>query len=234
MSSKHLKRLAMPRSWPLARKTSVWVTRPVPGAHSVERGMPIALVIRDVLGMAKTAREVRFILHNELAHIDGRVVKDTRRPVGLMDVLTVGDEHFRCVLDHNGRLQYRRISAQDAGWKICRIEGKTTIKGGRTQLNLHDGRNVLVDDGSKDAYTTGDSLKLSLPDQEILEHVRFGEGVRCYLVGGAHVGSTAEVQEYIVKRSSMPNEVQFEGFGTIARNVFALGDAELPLMEVNQ
>ncbi|MEK9651946.1 MAG: 30S ribosomal protein S4e [Poseidonia sp.] len=232
MSSNHLKRLAMPRSWPLPRKTTVWVTRPSPGAHSLELCMPITLVVRDVLGMAKTAREVRFILHNELAQVDGRVVKDTRRGVGLMDVLSVGDEHFRCVLDHNGRLRYRPISAAEASWKVCRIEGKTTIKGGQTQLNLHDGRNIIVDDPQ--AYNTGDSLKLNLPDQKILEHIRFGEGTRCFLIGGAHVGSTAEVKEYITKRSSMPNEVQFDGFDTVARNVFAIGDASLPLTEVMQ
>jgi small subunit ribosomal protein S4e len=194
--------------------------------------MPITLVVRDVLGLAKTAREVRFILHNELAKIDGRVVKDTRRGVGLMDVLTLGEENYRCVLDHNGRLQYRPIGAKEAAWKVCRIEGKTTIKGGRTQLNLHDGRNILVDDASKEAYSTGDSLKISLPDQKVLEHIRFGEGTRCYLIGGAHVGSTADVKEYVEKRSSMPNEVLFEGFGTVARNVFAIGDTAMPLSEV--
>ncbi|MDG1552848.1 MAG: 30S ribosomal protein S4e [Candidatus Poseidonia sp.] len=230
MSSHHLKRLAMPRSWPLPRKTSVWVTRPSPGAHSLEHCMPVSLVIRDVLGLAKTSREVRFILHNELAKIDGRVVKDTRRGVGLMDVLSLGDEHYRCILDHNGRLRYRTISADEAGWKICRIEGKTTIKGGQTQLNLHDGRNIIVDDPSQ--YNTGDSLKLGLPEQSIVEHIRFGEGTRCYLIGGGHVGSTADVKEYIVKRSSMPNEVQFESFGTVTRNVFAIGDAKMPLTEV--
>jgi small subunit ribosomal protein S4e len=232
MSNNHLKRLAMPRSWPLPRKTTVWVTRPSPGAHTLEHCMPITLVLRDVLGMAKTAREVRYILHNELAQVDGRVVKDTRRGVGLMDVLSVGDEHFRCVLDHNGRLRYRPISAAESSWKVCRIDGKSTIKGGKTQLNLHDGRNILVDDAQ--AYNTGDSLKLNLPDQKILEHIRFGEGTRCFLIGGAHVGSTADVKEYIVKRSSMPNEVQFDGFDTVARNVFAVGDAALPLTEVTQ
>ena len=36
-SSSHLKRLAIPRSWPLPRKTTVWVTRPRAGAHSLER-----------------------------------------------------------------------------------------------------------------------------------------------------------------------------------------------------
>ena len=229
MSSHHLKRLAMPRSWPISRKTNVWVTRPTPGAHSLEMCMPISVVLRDVLGMANTTREVRFILHNELAKIDGRVVKDTRRGVGLMDVLTLGDEHFRCVLDHNGRLRYRPISASEATSKVCRIEGKTTVKGGKTQLNLHDGRNLLVDDPTQ--YNTGDSLKISLPEQTIEEHIRFGEGTRCYLVGGTHVGTTAEVQEYIVKRSSMPNEVQFDGFGTVTRNVFAIGSASIPLKE---
>ena len=40
------------------------------------------------------------------------------------------------------------------------------------------------------------------------------------------------MKEYIVKRSSMPNEVQFDDFGTVARNVFAIGDASMPLTEV--
>ena len=135
-SSNHLKRLAMPRSWPLPRKTSIWVTRPTPGAHSLELCMPISLVIRDVLGYARSTREVRHILHNGHALIDGRVCKDVRRGVGLMDVLTLGDSHYRCVLDHNGRLRYRTISADEAGWKVCRIEGKNTIKGGKTQLTF--------------------------------------------------------------------------------------------------
>ncbi|MEK9695427.1 MAG: hypothetical protein VW270_06650, partial [Candidatus Poseidoniales archaeon] len=120
----------------------------------------------------------------------------------------------------------------EAGWKVCRIEGKTTVKGGKTQLNLHDGRNILVDNASE--YKTGDSLKLGLPDQNIIQHIKFGEGTRCYLIGGVHVGSTADMTEFIVKRSSMPNEVLFQDFGTIARNVFAIGDATIPSTEVKQ
>ena len=217
-SSSHLKRLAMPRSWPLPRKTTIWVTRPSPGGHSLERCMPVNLVIRDVLGRAQSAREVRFIVHNELVKVDGRVCKDTRRGVGLMDVLS------------NGRLRYVKISAEEAAWKIVRIEGKTTIKGGKTQINLHDGRNMLVDDAKE--YSTGDSIKISLPDQNVLEHIAFTEGVRCYLIGGTHVGEMASMKERIVKRSSMPNEVAFDEFGTTEVNVFAVGDASIPVMEV--
>ena len=52
------------------------------------------------------------------------------------------------------------------------------------------------------------------------------------MTGGAHVGEFAEVSEYIVKRSSMPNEVQFGEFGTIMDNVFAIGGEKLPSTEV--
>jgi small subunit ribosomal protein S4e len=192
--------------------------------------MPISLVIRDVLGYARSTREVRHILHNGHALIDGRVCKDVRRGVGLMDVLTLGETNYRCVLDHNGRLRYRTISAAEAGWKVCRIEGKSTIKGGKIQLNLHDGRNIIVDDASE--YTTGSSLKISLPSQEIVEHIKFADGVRCYLIGGAHVGGFAHMKSYDVKRSSMPNEVVFDDFGTVVSNVFAVGDSPLPHTEV--
>ena len=231
-SSSHLKRLAIPRSWPLPRKTTIWVTRPRAGAHSIERSMPLNIVIRDVLGKARSTREVRRILHLGLAKVDGRIAKDLRRGVGLMDVLTLGEDNYRCILDTNGRLRYRPIPATDAEWKVCRIEGKTTVKGGITQLHLHDGRNILVEDASE--HKPGDSLKVSLPEQKILDHIKFAEGTRCMLVGGLHTGILADVTNFIVKHSSMPNEVAFKEFGTTADNVFAVGNCDLPGVEVGK
>jgi small subunit ribosomal protein S4e len=225
-----MKRLAMPRSWPLPRKTSIWVTKAAPGAHTLELCMPVVVVIRDILGYAKSTREVRHILHNNLVSIDGRICKDSRRGVGFMDVLTLGEENYRCIVDQKGILRYRQISKKEAETKVCRINGKTTVKGGKTQIHLHDGRNILTDDAGE--YNTGDSLVLALPSQEIKEHIRFSDGIKCYLTGGAHVGEFAEVSEYIVKRSSMPNEVQFADFGTVMSNVFAIGKQKLPTTEV--
>ena len=112
------------------------------------------------------------------------------------------------------------------------LKGKSTIKGGKTQVHLHDGRNIIVDDASE--HKTGDSLKISLPEQKVLEHIKFGEGTRCMLVGGVHVGKLADVTDVIVKRSSMSNEVEFDGFGTVTDNVFSVGNCTLPGVEVSQ
>ncbi len=231
MSSSHMKRLAMPRSWPLTRKTDIWISRPLPSGHPIDRCMAIGVVLRDVLGVAKSMREAKRALATRRIKIDGRVTTNMRRGVGIMDVLTVGDENYRCVLDNNGKLRYASIPAKEAGQKLCRIDGKNTIKGGVTQLNLHDGRNILVDDANK--YNTMDSLLLDVESQKIKKHLKFESGANCYLIGGSHVGSTAEMNEYVVKRSSKDNEVIFGDFGTIVDHVFVVGDAGLPLDEVN-
>ena len=147
-SPSHLKRLAMPRSWPLPRKTNIWVTRARSGAHALERCMPINVVLRDVLGVARSTREVRRILHESLVKVDGRVVKDNKRGVGLMDVLSVGDDDYRrCVLDTNGKLRYRRISAEEATYKFCRIENKVTVK-----VEKHNSIFMMVEISSQIAH----------------------------------------------------------------------------------
>jgi small subunit ribosomal protein S4e len=231
MSSSHMKRLAMPRSWPLTRKTDVWISRPRPSGHPIERCMALGVVLRDILGVAQSMREAKRALATRRIKVDGRVTTDMRRGVGVMDVLTIGDEHYRCVLDKNGKLRYASISAKDAALKLCRVDGKTTIKGGVTQLNLHDGRNILIDDANK--YNTMDSLLLDVDSQKVKKHLKFESGVNCYLIGGSHIGGTAAMSEYVVKRSSKDNEVLFADFGTIVDHVFVVGDSSLPLDEVN-
>jgi len=193
--------------------------------------MALGVVLRDVLGVAQSMREAKRALATRRILVDGRVTTDMRRGVGVMDVLSVGDDHYRCILDGNGKLRYVSISAKDAGLKLCRVDGKTTIKGGVTQLNLHDGRNMLVDDANK--YNTMDTLVVEVGSQKVKKHHKFETGANCYLIGGSHIGSTATMSEYVVKRSSKDNEVLFGDFGTIVDHVFVVGDASLPLDEVN-
>ena len=227
MSSSHMKRLTMPRSWPLPRKSSVWIQKPNPCGHPLDLCMPMGLILRDVLGVAQNRREAKKILHSKLVKVDGSIETDIGRGVGLMDVLTVGDVSYKCVLDTNGKLRYRMIPAKEASTKICRVMGKTTIKGARTQVHLHDGRNLLFNENPE--YKTGDSLVISLPDQEVKSYHKFEEGSIAYLTGGNHIGELATVRGQDIKRSSKANEVQFDDFGTISDYVFIISsESDIP------
>ena len=228
MSSSHMKRLTMPRSWPLPRKSSVWIQKPNPCGHPLDLCMPMGVILRDVLGVAQNRREAKKILHSKLVKVDGAIETDIGRGVGLMDVLTVGDVSYKCILDTNGKLRYRMIPAKEASTKICRVMGKTTIKGAKTQVHLHDGRNLLFNENPE--YKTGDSLVISLPDQEIKSYHKFEEGSIAYLTGGNHIGELATVRGQDIKRSSKANEVQFDDFGTISDYVFIISsESDIPM-----
>ena len=106
--------------------------------------------------------------------------------------------------------------------------GKTTIKGAKTQVHLHDGRNLLFNENPE--YKTGDSLVISLPDQEVKSYHKFEEGSIAYLTGGNHIGELATVRGQDIKRSSKANEVQFDDFGTISDYVFIISDeSDIPM-----
>ena len=228
MSSSHMKRLTMPRSWPLPRKSSVWIQKPNPCGHPLDLCMPMGVILRDILGVAQNRREAKKILHSRLVKVDGAIETDIGRGVGLMDVLTVGDVSYKCVLDTNGKLRYRTIPDKETLTKICRVMGKTTIKGAKTQVHLHDGRNLLFNENPE--YKTGDSLVISLPDQEVKSYHKFEEGSIAYLTGGNHIGELATVRGQDIKRSSKANEVQFDDFGTISDYVFIISDeSDIPM-----
>ena len=166
--SDHMKRIAIPRSWPLKKKAHVFTTKQSAGAHSLETSMPVITVLRDILGVCDTAKEAKRIVGNRDVLVDGKAVKSPKAPVGLMDVLSIPklDADYRVLLNPRGKLTLVKIEKDEAAWKLCRIENKTVVKGGKIQLNLHDGRNILLD---KNDYKTGDVLKVSFDGQKVLE-----------------------------------------------------------------
>jgi len=233
--SKHMKRLTTPTSWPVSRKSHVWVTKPAPGPHPLKRSMPLLIVVRDLANYCDTAREARRIIGSRKILVDGRVANDYKMPVGLMDVISVPEmkDNFRLLMDRLGHFRLMRITPEEAKWKFVRVENKTTIKGGKTQLNLHDGRNILID---KDAQKTGNTLKISLPDQKILGVHEFKQGNTAYLIGGSHIGQIGTIDETEITKSSAQNIVKFkDGFSTIMDYVFVVGEksSDIALPEVS-
>ncbi len=234
--SKHLKRLNAPRSWVIARKTNVYTTKPRAGPHSMARAIPLSTVLRDYLGVSATGREAGTAIGAGRVLVDGRIVKDSKFAVGFMDVISIPSlkRAWRVTLDHKARLRMVEVTEKDAGWKLVQIDNKTTIKGGQTQLNLHDGRNLLV---KKDDYKTGDVLRIDLPDQKITGHFPLSEGAEVMVTGGQHAAEIAPVANIEVTRSHKANLVHLKSgdstFTTIKAYAFPIGDKKnLPKLEV--
>jgi small subunit ribosomal protein S4e len=222
-----LKRRAAPRSWTVPRKGSKWIKRPAPGPHAQDESVPLLLVVRDLRKIAQSAREARILLRSGAVLVDGKVAKDLARGVGLMDTISFGaplNEHFRVLKDRRGKLILVSIPANDAVSKIGRVRFKHAVKGGKVEVTLHDGRNLLVAPDSP--WRVGDSLKIELPGQKVVSHYPLAPGHLAFVAGGSHVGEVARVDRVEVTNSPQPNRVHFkEGFSTIKEYVFVIGDA---------
>ena len=186
--SRHLKAYAAPKSWTLLRKITKWVARPQQGVHPFERSLPVSLLLKQI-GAAKTTKEAKKIVNSKAVKIDGKTIKNYHHSTGFMDSIQIQETALRGSIDNKGRLKFLEITADETGKKICKIIGKTTVKKGKTQLNLSDGRNILADK----AYATGDSILIEVPSQKILEHYPLAKGSTVFLTAGRHIGVTGTV-----------------------------------------
>ncbi len=192
-----LKRYAMPRWWRVARKAYPWITKPSPGPHPQESCLPLLVVLRDVLHIADKAAEVKKVIKAGKVLVDKRVVKDKGFPVGLMDVIELPDigKAWRVVPDQRGFV-LKQTKKTDT--KLCRIEGKRMIRSGIIQLNLHDGRNVLV---KEKKYKVGDSVIIELPGQKIVEHLQLKTGQPAFIIAGKNMGVTGKIKMIGIRKS---------------------------------
>lgn len=234
--SDHMKRMAAPRTWPLKRKAAIWVTKQSAGAHSVDSSMPAVTVLRDLIGVCDTAREAKRIIGDRALLVDGKAVKNPKAPVGVMDVVSIPkmDLNFRMLLTDKGKLTLVPITAEEATWKLCRIEGKTIVKGGKFQLNLSGGRNILVD---KNEYKVGDTLKVAVNDQKVLESYAAKAGAPVLIIEGSQAGRVEKLKSVIVVKGSASNVIVFDDDSeTIVSNIFVIGESSpvLTLPEASQ
>lgn len=188
---KHLKRLAAPWHWPIPRKEHPFTIRPNPGPHPLRESIPLGLVVQGLLKLTTTNTETRRIIAGSAVKVDGKICRDFKRPIGLMDVVEVAEVGIRTRLLPAKRhlLRLQPISQKEADVKLCKIEGKSSVAKGNIQLHLHDGRTILlpVKDpkaASKEQYRCGDSLLITVPGQAIRNHVPLKEGITVIITGG--------------------------------------------------
>ena len=204
----HVKRLSAPKSWRLSRKAQTFTIKPSAGPQKYEHALAFAVILRDMLQVVKTTRECKKLLSEGKIMINGKPRKDHRFPVGIFDVisLTPMSEHFIMLYDKTGHLHPQKISKEEADHKVVKIIGKTILPGKKIQINLFDGRNLLIEKGE---YHVGDTVLLSA-DNKIKKHLKFEKGATLYLIGGKHKGTIGTLEEIKPMEGIQPDRIIFK------------------------
>jgi len=219
----HQKRLSVPKSWPVERKTETFTVKAGAGPHG-ESGVPLVIVLRDVLGYVDNRKEARYALNQDNVVINGTAVSDEERPVGMFDILGFREreEYYRVFPDEGGRLTLTPIDEESAQSKLGKIVEKRHVPGGDLQLTLHDGQTLLVGDDA--AYDADDSIVVANGDSEassdasdasgdeprageIVAHFEYEAGALVTAVAGEHAGEIGRIDEIQVTSGSSPNNV---------------------------
>ncbi|HOL40276.1 MAG TPA: 30S ribosomal protein S4e [Methanospirillum sp.] len=232
----HLKRVVSPKSWGIARKTDKFVTKTSPGPHN-KNALPIVVWARDQMGIVRNMKEAKHILREREIIVNGRAVRHPDMGIGIFDIVSIpkSGKHYRILRDKKGRHVTIPIDEEAASSRLVKITNKTIVKGGKVQLNLRDGSNVLTDK----PYKPGDSIVLSLKEgqkNEIIDHFPFQTGNMAMIIGGKHSGVVGRIVEKIPVPGSLPNRVILkdertgESFETIDEYVVMVG-RESPAIE---
>jgi len=227
--SDHLKRLNAPDSWHIAKKTTKFITKTAPGPHNAN-AMPIAVWLRDHMGFARNLKEVKQILNQNDVIINGRPCRDAKMGIGIFDIISLPkiNKFYRILRDKNGRHVSIEIDAEAAKTRLCKVKNKTIVAGGKVQLNMRDGANLLADN----TYKAGDSIVLSLESDtrfKIVDHFPFTVGNMAMVIGGRHSGKVARIVDIVKMPGSVPNKIILEDdatktrFDTISPYIYMVG-----------
>ncbi|HUH99727.1 MAG TPA: 30S ribosomal protein S4e [Nitrososphaerales archaeon] len=186
-----MKRISAPSSWDIARKEARFITKPSPGSHPIANSYSLSVVLRNLLGMVETQKEVMQVLTRGDVLVDGVPRHDPGFPVGLFDVVTIPAEgkSFRLVPSPDGLVPTDIVSTE-SGVKLCRVRSKVKTTGGRIQFGFHDGRSMLDD---KLTVSCGDSVVMKVPDQAVVESVKLAKGTMGIVVSGDRAGQVGRI-----------------------------------------
>ena len=181
----HLKRQKIPKDWPINRKGTKYVVTPN------FKGLPILIILRDILKLAQNRKEVKKALHAGHILLNEKIVKDEKNSASLFDVITniPAKENYRIELSNKGKFKVEKVS--EAGKKIAKIMNKKTLKGKKIQLNLSDGKNVLSDV----KCNIRDSVLISFKENKIEKCLSLKENAKVVVITGKHAGTQGIIKK---------------------------------------
>lgn len=185
----HIKKTEMPKSWPIPRKGKRKRFVAVP-SHATSKGISLLFLLRDVLKLADTRKEARYMTLNGMVKVNNQLRKDENFPVQVFDSLNLEKAKVNYRLEIiNKKFQLVEISDKEAETKIVKIIGKKVLGKNKIQMNLDDGQNIL----SKEKFSVGDSILLNTKESKIVKVLPLKEGAKVEIIAGKHAGEKGKL-----------------------------------------
>lgn len=232
MSKNHLKRIALPRTWALPRKSvnrkkMKFASKPTAGKN-LFLSMSLNNVVKDLLKLASTKKEVKAILQFKHLFVNGKRVRDEKFPVGIFDVISFDelDSCYRLTLNKFGKLSSLEVDCSEKEIQVKKILGKTIMKGNKLQLNLFGSSNITVSD-VKESFKVGDSIVIK--NKKYDSTLPLASGSLVMLTGGRYMGHSAVVKE--IKDHVLFIELDGKVVETLTKYAYVIGKNK-PIIKV--
>lgn len=167
---------------PIVRKGTKYVVR----ASSHHRdAVPVLIAVREMLSLAENAKEVKKMIIQKLLKVNWTVVEDYKQSIKLFNILDA-DKTYRLTLSASGKFMFEENPEKNL--RLCKVVNKCLVRGGKVQLNLHDGTNII----SKEKINVSDSVYLD-EKLNIKKHLPFKEGAKAFIISGKYAGKTGKI-----------------------------------------
>lgn len=182
----HQKRQKIPKEWPVPRKGTKFIVKPLEN-----KGIPILVLLRDMLKIVRSRKEIKKAIHNKNILINNRKVKDEKAGLTFFDTLTLipSKKNYKITLNEKGKFDIEEINEKEANFKVAKVINKKILKGKKIQLNLLDGRNFITNLKCK----IGDSVLINFKDKKIEKCLPLEEKTKIMVFAGKHAGETGEI-----------------------------------------
>ena len=180
----HIKRQVVTKKIPITRKGSKYVA--LSSSHKSD-SVPLVIAIRDMLKLAKTAKEVQKMINQKLLKINGKPATDLKQSIKLCNT-SEADKSYILTLLPTKRFSFQPSESSD---RLCKVINKKSLKKNQTQLNLHDGSNLVSSDAK---IKVGDSVTLD-SQNKVKSHIALEKGKSVFVFSGKHAGLEGQIQE---------------------------------------
>ncbi len=177
----HQTRSELIKRLPLPRKGTKYVAFAM---RSNSKAVSVVVALRDMLKIASTSKEAKYMVHNKMIRINNKIVTDINEPINLFAILHA-DKNYKLGILETGKFFFEETTDSSRHLKIM---GKKLVSGGKIQYNLHDGSNLI----SKEKMDVADSIIVD-SENKIKKHISFEKGKNAIVVSGSNVGKTGKI-----------------------------------------